>query len=145
MQSYPSPDVPAFMTAEEAQRALNKMRADALSDREHPAFFSGHPQACDFNAYSQQLYRIIAEAEAEAKDAAAVQALEDARAETGDLTPAECLARAAKLGATPGYVTGTLPPDERAKLAKEIGALYLVGTRTPDPDAEQAEETGDER
>jgi hypothetical protein len=140
MKSYDIPDVPA--DPEQAQQALNRLRADALADPEHPAFFSAHPQARDFAEYSTRLYKVIATAEVEAKDLAAAQALEAARAETGDLTPAECLARARELTLTHGYVNGTMAPEERAALAKEISTLYLVGCQQ-EPSTPEEMETED--
>ena len=140
MQSYPPPDVPAYMTAAEAKRALNKMKADALADKEHPAFNSQHPQSKDFADYSTRLYTIIATAEAEAADALEAQALEAALEATDGMTPEQCLARARELTLTPGYVNGTMAPEERAKLATEISTLYRAGTHNPDPDEEQVED-----
>jgi hypothetical protein len=143
MQSYdPPPQEVDDLTPQEAQAALNAMHAGG---QEHPLFDGNHPQHADFTAYSTKLYALIAQADAEEKDAAAVQALEDARAETGDLTPAECLARARELMMTPGYLNHTMPPEERAALAKEISTLYLVGCQQEPSTPEEMEmETDDE-
>jgi len=143
MRSYDPPPETDDLTAEQAQRALNRMHADALTDKEHPYFNGNHPQHKDFVDYFTSLHTILATDEADRQDAAAQQALEDARAETGDLTPAECLARGKMLMRTKGYLNGSLPPEERAKLAKEIDALYLVGCQQ-EPSTPEEMETDDD-
>jgi hypothetical protein len=147
MKSYDIPPSTEYLTAAEAQQALNRLRADALSDSEHPAFNGNHPQSGDFAEFTRRLYAVLAQAEAEAKDAAAAQALEDARDETGDLTPEQCLARAKVLMKTKGYIVddGTLSPEERAALSKEISTLYRVGCQQePETSTPEEEEVDDD-
>lgn len=137
MQAYdPPPQEVDDLTPQEAQAALNALHAGGL---EHPLFDSNHPQHADFTRYSTKLYALIATAEAEAKDAAQAQELEDALAATDGMTPAECLTRARELMKTPGYVTGAMEPEESAKLAKEINSLYLVGCQ-PEPSTPEDQE-----
>jgi hypothetical protein len=133
------------MTPEQARQALNRMHADFQVDREHPYGYGNHAQHKDFVDYSTRLHTIIANAEAEAKDAREAEALEDARAEVGDLTPEQCLIRAKELTLTPGYINCTMAPEERAKLAKEISTLYLVGCQQePETSTPEEEEVDDD-
>jgi len=144
MRSYDIPETD-FLTAEQASAAVRRLHADCQSDLEHPFLNRNHAQHRDFADYSAGLYRIIVEGEAEEKDAAAAAALEDALAETQGLSPAECLARATKLTLTPGYVNGTMPPEERAKLAREITTLYRAGSQQePDSSTPEEEEISDD-
>ncbi|MCX5653710.1 MAG: hypothetical protein NTY65_03545 [Planctomycetota bacterium] len=133
MRSYDPPDDPCDLTAEQAQRALNKMHADALSDKEHPYLNGNHPQNGDFSDYARRLHTIIATAESEEQDALEAEKFAAALEETGDLTPAECLARGRELLKTKGYLDGSLPQEERAALRKEIDAFFLVGCQEPEP------------
>lgn len=136
MRSYDPPPETDDLTAKQAQAAVHKMHADVLADKEHPLLSGSHPQHGDFVKFSTQLHRIIIEAEADQQDALQAEKLEDARAEVGDLTSQQCLDRGKMLLATPGYLDGSMPQAERAKLKKEIDACYLVGsqpeTSTPD-------------
>lgn len=136
MRSYDPPGSTDDLTAEQAQQALNKMHADVQCDRDHPFGNANHAQHKDFSAYSTRLHTILATDEADRQDAAAAQALEDARDATGDLSPAECLTRGRELLKTAGFLSGSMPPDERAALGKEISALYLVGCQEPEPTQE---------
>jgi hypothetical protein len=133
MQSYDPPPETDGLTPEQAQAAVHKMHADVLADKEHPLLTGGHPQHADFVRFSSQLHRVILEAEADAKAAVAAQKLEDARAVTGDRTPAACMAHGRALLKTKGYLDGTMPEAERAELKKQIDAAFLCGCQEPEP------------
>jgi len=136
MESYPVPSDPAGMTSEEAGAVLRQMYADGL---EHPLFDQNHPQHRDYVAYSTRLRRLIIQDESDQQDALQAQKLEDARAEVGDLTPAECMARGRALLKTKGYLDGTMESKERAALQKEIDSCFLVGCQEPEPNPDEME------
>jgi hypothetical protein len=136
MRSYDPPPETDGLTAAEASKRVNALNAACAGDPDHPYFCGNHAQHKDFVDYSRQLHRIIIEAEAEEKDAAAAQKLEDARAVTGDLTPAECMARGKKLLKTPGFLDGKMEPEARAELQRQIDAMFLVGCQEPEPEPE---------
>lgn len=144
MRSYDVPGGTSGLTAAEAKMAVNKLHADARSDLEHPLLTGNHPQHQDFLKFSTQLHRIICEAEADAKDAAAAAKLEDARAVTGDLTPAECMAHGRALLKTKGYLDGKMEPEARAELKKQIDAAFLVGCQEPEPEPDPEPSTPEE-
>jgi hypothetical protein len=133
-----------FLTLEQAQAAINRLRADALNDREHPFLNANHPQCEDFAAFSRRLHAIIDDAEAEEKGAAQQEKLDAAREVTGGLSPADCLARGRVLLKTKGYLDGSMPQEERAALKKEIDALYLIGCQEPETSNPSVEENDDD-
>lgn len=134
MKSYDPPGETFGLTAEQAQAAVHKMHADVLADKDHPFFNGGHPQHADFVDYNTKLHRIIIESEAEEKDAAAAEKLAAARAVTGDLPPAECMAHGRALLKTKGYLVddGTMSSEARAELKRQIDAAFLVGCQEPE-------------
>ena len=145
MRSYDLPETD-YLTAKQAQQAINQLNANALSDREHPLLFSGHPQHQDFLKFSTQLHRTLCEAEADEKDAAAAAKLEDARAVTGELTAQQCMDRGRALLKTKGYLCGEMEPEKRAALKKEIDSCFFVGCQPepePEPSTPDAEEDSD--
>ena len=75
---------------------------------------------------------------------AAAERLEDALAETQGLSPADCLDRGRALLKTPGYLSGEMPPDERAELKRQIDILYLVGCQEPETSPPEEMETDDD-
>ena len=143
MRSYDPPPETDCLTAKQAQAVVHKMHADVLADPAHPLLNGAHPQHADFVRFSSQLHRIICEADAEAKDAAAAEKLEAARAVTGDLTAQQCLDHGRALLKTKGYLDGRMEPKERAALQKEIDSCFLVGCQ-PEPSTEEMETDADE-
>ena len=144
MRSYDPPPETDGLTAAEASKRVNALNAACAGDPDHPYFCGNHAQHKDFVDYSRQLHRIIIEAEAEEKDAAAAQKLEDARAVTGDLTAQQCLDRGRALLKTKGYLDGTMPEAERAELKKQIDAAFLCGCKEPEPSTPAETEDNDD-
>jgi hypothetical protein len=143
MRSYDLPGGTFGLTAEEAQMAVRKMRADALGDPSHPLLNGNHPQHQDFVRFSSELTKIILQDESDQQDALQAEKLSDARAIVGDLLPAESMARGKKLLKTPGFLDGKMPSEERAALQKEIDSCFLVGCQ-PEPELNTPAETEDD-
>ena len=118
---------------EAAKRALNIFKATVLEDAEHPFNVAQHPQ-------HEDAVRVFAELNAatragdedaahEADEAELREALAD---EEPCFSREECLARAAALLRTPGYVLntpGAMLDADRERIRKKVHALTMIAER----------------
>jgi hypothetical protein len=143
MKSY---DIPTYenLSPEAARKALNKLRADILADREHPYNDALHTQHEDAVRVFRDLNAMIRAGDEDAASAAKIADLEDALGEDIDLSPPECLARARKLMRIPGYLTPEpgapkMPEGAREKLRRKIHALHEYAARVEGEERANAE------
>ena len=142
MKSYDIPETDG-LTPAEAKQAVHRLRADILSDPHHPFNDSAHPQHSDFSDSFKQLNSILLQNETDVQAERAARERADALGEDAGLSPAECIARAAELMKTPGYLAGTLPSREREHLTRRIHALHVVANKEPDPSQEMETDPDD--
>lgn len=77
MTSYDVPNADENMDPEVAQRKVNALMADCITDESHPYQNSAHPQAKEYATYAHSLFVAIARGKQAASDAADQKIIDD--------------------------------------------------------------------